>query len=264
MALATIRNSRTRTWKIVDVTKEVIRNYFEETTKEIGDVRPAEPTPPVQSPPNTCHTRPPSLTQLTPHDNLQFEPLEPPISLSPQQTQPLLLHPNVQADETLALSPEFFLSPQYSDSSIEDGIFVPGSQYAELQATLRRRIIDTARSTGPSRSGTPEFPNLRNAEAQGTNDEESRVLARLSAEQEFVLWSNYIEEVAPWLDKFDNARHFGLVLPTLAKHQSHIRFSCLALSARQMERKAQKSDNSCSLALYQHAIRLLSPNLYQR
>lgn len=50
----------------------------------------------------------------------------------------------------------------------------------------------------------------------------------------------------------------------LAKHHPHIRYSILALSARQMERKAQTQDSSCSLALYQHAIHLLSPLLQLR
>jgi hypothetical protein len=96
------------------------------------------------------------------------------------------------------------------------------------------------------------------------DDEESRRLAHLSPEYEFELWQNYIDEVAAWLDKFDINRHFELVLPILAKQHPHIRYSILALSARQMERKAGATDNSCSLALYQHAIHLLSPLLQQR
>jgi hypothetical protein len=66
------------------------------------------------------------------------------------------------------------------------------------------------------------------------------------------------------MDKFDINRHFELVLPIMAKSHPHLRYSLLALSAAQMERKAQDSDNSCSLALYQHAIHLLSPLLQQR
>lgn len=66
------------------------------------------------------------------------------------------------------------------------------------------------------------------------------------------------------MDKFDINRHFELVLPIMAKSHPHLRYSLLALSAAQMERKARDSDNSCSLALYQHAIHLLSPLLQQR
>jgi hypothetical protein len=66
------------------------------------------------------------------------------------------------------------------------------------------------------------------------------------------------------MDKFDINRHFELVLPIMAKSHPHLRYALLALSAAQMERKAQETDNSCSLALYQHAIHLLSPLLQQR
>lgn len=71
-------------------------------------------------------------------------------------------------------------------------------------------------------------------------------------------------EVAPWLDKFDLYRHFELALPMLAKHHPHIKYSILALSSRQMELKGKMADNSRSLALYQHAIHLLSPLLQLR
>lgn len=92
----------------------------------------------------------------------------------------------------------------------------------------------------------------------------SRRLAHLSPQQEYVLWENYIYNVAGWLDKFDEKRHFELVLPIMAKSHPHLKYSLLALSARQMERKEQHPDNSCSLALYQHAIHLLSPLLQRR
>ena len=167
--------------------------------------------------------------------------------------------------------PEMFLSPQMSDSTFEDGIFLPGSQYQELHAALRSRIIDTARSTAPSRAGTPDVgenaTRHQQYDPQGLpldEDDESQILARLSLEEEYILWQNYIEEVASWIDKFDNDRHFEMVLPYLAKTNPHLKYSILALSARQKERKERKLDYSCSLALYQHAIHLLSPLLQRR
>lgn len=50
----------------------------------------------------------------------------------------------------------------------------------------------------------------------------------------------------------------------LAKSHAHLKYAIFALSARQMERKEKKLDYSCSLALYQHAIHLLSPLLHKR
>lgn len=164
-----------------------------------------------------------------------------------------------------------FLSPEMSDSAFEDGIFLPGTEYHELHAALRSRLIDTARSTQVSRLGTPETDDQAHIPIRDTlpdseldGEEETWRLAHLSPEQEFILWQNYITEVAAWMDKFDYDRHFELVLPMLAKAHSHLKYAILALSARQMERYEKKADYSSSLALYAHAIHLLSPQLQRR
>lgn len=47
----------------------------------------------------------------------------------------------------------------------------------------------------------------------------------------------------------------------MAKTAPHLRFSMLALSARQLERLQNKKSQSESLALYQEAIHLLLPEL---
>lgn len=65
------------------------------------------------------------------------------------------------------------------------------------------------------------------------------------------------------LDKLDHQRHFRRILPPLAREHSHLRYSILALSARQLERKDPKR-SSLSLALYQEAIHSLVPQLQAR
>lgn len=177
-------------YKIVNVTSEVIRDYFEESTNGIDDARVAEAAHvPVQLPLT------PKQTPLALHNgidtaqqDLAFNIL-PPIN-GDQQGSPLQTAlPSLGLNGTpLITSPDLFLSPQNSDSTFEDGIFLPGSQYQELHATLRSRIIDTARSTAPSRLGSPDLVREDTGE-----DEESRRLAHLSVEQEYVLWQNYIE-----------------------------------------------------------------------
>ncbi|EGP87199.1 unnamed protein product [Zymoseptoria tritici ST99CH_1A5] len=249
--------SKAQNFKIIDVTSEVIRDYFEETA--IDEIQESLRPPSAntsKSPPNV------SLPLGSTPNNLDLEHMG---SIASQIRSPpsLDIHPDLISDTPLLPDASvFFLSPQYSDPAFEDGIFLPGSQYQELHATLRSRIIDTARSTVPSRMHSPE-PHPVHVEVD-FDDEESRRLAHLSPEYEYELWQNYIEEVASWLDKFDINRHFELVLPIMAKQHPHLRYSILALSARQMERKARTMDNSCSLALYQHAIHLLSPLLQQR
>lgn len=189
-------------------------------------------------------------------------------SLPSHAPSPSILNADVAADPSILSGPDIFLSPQYSDPAFEDGIFLPGTQFQELHATLRSRLIDTARSTAPSRISSPEIPDsrppLHRSDSTESDDEESRRLAQLSAQQEYALWQNYIDEVAPWMDKFDNDRHFELVLPMISKSHAHVKYSILALSARQRELKARQTDDSLSLALYQHAIHLLSPLLQQK
>lgn len=257
--------ARGQGFQIINVTKEVIRDYFEETAHDEVDEMRVSDVPSRHHRPSTrgSVSTQPSHTFQSPvakQAHVVNQPI--PVVIEPEQ------YHNEHAAQTPFLPEDLFLSPQYSDSAFEDGIFLPGSEYQQLHAALRSRIIDTARSTAPSRLATPEpadeRPSLQRSDTAETEDEESRALAHLSAEEEYFLWQNYIDEAAPWMDKFDINRHFELVLPMLAKHHPHLRYSCLALSARQLERKSQINDNSRSLALYQHAIHLLSPLLHQR
>lgn len=245
------------------MTKEVIRDYFEEfANNEFSDLQtldivPLDPPRPFI--PDTNTSKP--------------ESMEPRRSVTSQGKFGDSSSPTSEALELPLGTPSIsndslFFSPQTSDSNFEDGIFLPGSQYQELSATLRSRLIDTARSTAPSRLGSPEVDDRRSPLSRTVSAEseyeESRRLAELSVEQEFVLWQNYIQEVASWLDKFDICRHFELVLPVIAKSHPHLRYSILAISARQVELRSQSADYALSLALYQHAIHLLSPLLQER
>jgi hypothetical protein len=60
---------------------------------------------------------------------------------------------------------------------------------------------------------------------------------------------------------FDNNHHFASTFPQMAKTAPHLRYSMLALSARQLERLQNKKSQSESLSLYQEAIHLLLPEL---
>lgn len=240
------------------MTPEVIRDYFEETTN--GD--PADIVMENGGPPRAPERNAQNISPVRNEPSLDTTLT----TLSPTEPSPVPLHvPHV----TFQMGQDMFMSPQLSDSTFEDGIFLPGSQYLELHSALRSRIIDTARSTANSRIASPEPEHFQPDEvAQAVTldeeDDEYKRLAQLSTEDEYLLWQNYIGEVASWCDKFDNERHFELVLPMLAKSHPHLKYSILALSARQKERQEHKLDYSCSLALYSHAIHLLSPLLQKR
>lgn len=182
-------SGRTSGYKIIDVTPEVIRDYLEESVDDsMEDIPTVDATPSTNTPQllldleDAGHNMPPNA----------FQGLD-------QQTPPISSHSDILPDPMLD-APHLFLSPHYSDPAFEDGIFLPGSQYQELHATLRSRLIDTAKSTVPSRIGSPDLqPYTADAEtapADSTEDEEFQRLANLSLEQEFVLWQNYIDEVA--------------------------------------------------------------------
>lgn len=64
---------------------------------------------------------------------------------------------------------------------------------------------------------------------------------------------------------FDQERHFGIVIPALARDFSALYYAMLAISARQIERKqGSQQDSFHSLQLYQESIRLLRPLLEVR
>ncbi|OLN98063.1 Transcriptional regulatory protein moc3-like protein 5 [Colletotrichum chlorophyti] len=166
------------------------------------------------------------------------------------------------------------------EGSYEDGIFLPGSAYHELHSTLRNHLIQEVRSNGPTRpaspvsgpnsrrrsvddssSGPPSSAEAPDAAGELSSDHEAPFLPM---EEECMLWKNWIDEISPWVDKFDNHRHFQHSLPTMARSHDHLRYSMLALSARQLELKDRSRPTDQSLALYQEAIHLLLPQLSTR
>ncbi|KAI8160564.1 Transcription activator AMTR1 [Colletotrichum sp. SAR 10_70] len=186
---------------------------------------------------------------------------------------------------TLALDPlidapfEFMDQMFTPEGSYEDGIFLPGSAYHELHSTLRNHLIQEVRSNGPTRPGSPASgQNSRRRSIDASSGENSSAEAPeatgeissdheppfLPLEEECALWKNWVDEISPWLDKFDNQRHFQHSLPTMARSHDHLRYSMLALSARQLELKNRDRPTDQSLALYQEAIHLLLPQLSTR
>lgn len=179
------------------------------------------------------------------------------------------------------------LTPQYMDEpfrpftpdggTFDDGIFLPGSTYHELHSTLRNNLFQEVRSNVPSRHGTPIADGFSgDTDAINSSGMTSRLYplseghlledqtsSLLTKEDECTLWRNWFDEIAPWLDKFDNHRHFQHIIPTMAPSHDHLNYSILALSARQIELKDHSATDK-SLALYQEAIHLLLPHLPTR
>ncbi|KAK8178007.1 Zn(II)2Cys6 transcription factor [Phyllosticta citrichinensis] len=200
--------------------------------------------------------------------------------LTSQPQSALHEHPLSDQDKTW-MSPDVSqeASSAFSEQLLVEspnGLYYPSSAYRDLQQDLHTHIVETARNSGLTRHATPEASAEAHMEhsrapphAETVSGATDRLesLARhpratgLTDQREIELWQNYLNEIAPWLDKFDNQRHFQFTIPILAKTCTHLRYSALALSARQQERKNPSRPYTESLGLYQEAIRNLVPEL---
>ncbi|KAG9605478.1 hypothetical protein KCU77_g1375, partial [Aureobasidium melanogenum] len=154
-------------------------------------------------------------------------------------------------------------------------MYYPNATYRELHTTLYNHMVDTARGTGLTRTGTPESDepqhdtNINSMHKHSSQwepvepdrSERSNLPKGMTVRREMELWRNYLDEIALWLDMFDNDRHFQIHLPILAQKSEPLRLSVLALSARQIERRDPDKPYTESLALYQEAIRLIAGEL---
>ncbi|KAJ2897134.1 Transcription activator AMTR1 [Zalerion maritima] len=231
--------------------------------------------------------------------------MEPPVQIDQavvnllylSQGQPPPPEPSENAESPHTQSPHF---QDFTDGIItgtaaspEDGIFLPGSTYHELHSTLRTHLLSqvTAPSVHEPTATSPllgvrpvDAPCLESGTGSGSSDiatsgyiSDGHKPPPVSRGEELRLWKNWITEIAPWLDKFDNARTFQHQLPDLSRSHPHLRYAILALSARQIERMDAASSlrssttatisdrgGDTSLMLYQEAIHLLLPTLHTR
>ncbi|KAH0341418.1 hypothetical protein KCU81_g6242, partial [Aureobasidium melanogenum] len=153
------------------------------------------------------------------------------------------LWPTMSNEETNALMEVDHVPAESPDIY---AMYYPNATYRELHTTLYNHMVDTARGTGLTRTGTPESDDSQHS---------------MTVRREMELWRNYLDEIALWLDMFDNDRHFQIHLPILAQNSEPLRLSVLALSARQIERRDPDKPYTESLALYQEAIRLIAGEL---
>ncbi|KAL2825885.1 fungal-specific transcription factor domain-containing protein [Aspergillus pseudoustus] len=204
----------------------------------------------------------PMVEDLTsPSDSTQFTSNE--ISQqylsSPEFVDELNLHALRNLSSSYpGMTPPLFDSSVFSDlSNPANDVFLPGSAYEALHTALRNRQLWTARPDIPSRPSSPtSVPERGRSESRARTGR-----FEVSPDRENILWQNYLNEICLWLDMFDNHRHFASTFPQMAKSAPHLRYSILALSARQMERKHGEKSQSESLSLYQEAIHLLLPEL---
>ncbi|KIX01902.1 uncharacterized protein Z518_07841 [Rhinocladiella mackenziei CBS 650.93] len=71
----------------------------------------------------------------------------------------------------------------------------------------------------------------------------------------------WITDCAPWLDMFDQERHFGLQVPILSQRSAAVFHALLAVAARTAERQGDIEGSRDSLELYSQAISSLTSSL---
>ncbi|KAH7095737.1 putative C6 transcription factor [Paraphoma chrysanthemicola] len=284
------RNRKPVRFKIKDVTSEVIRDYHH--TDHIGDVSD-ETDEPGNAAPSSRQNEPATHVQRSPiwqnpeliesatpsFDGVQHHAPD----QSPTQPEPTSIPMTLPPTGNL----HFFWDSPNATWNFDDNVFLPDSAYLDAHSTLRSHLMYEVRSTGNTRQTTPD-PYAQEAnmspviepgqESRHTSDVSIIVeepppegltflqssTQTLSDEEEFALWKNWVDEIAPWLDKFDSQRHFQHVLPIMARSHDYLRYSILAVSARQIERQRQSEHTERSLSLYQNAIQLVLPELHTR
>lgn len=153
---------------------------------------------------------------------------------------------------------EAFLSPE-TFSSLDE--YAANPRFLELQEELRSVVFTGITSLAPSRATSP-VPSETAQRIVAAPINQSLDLGRVTIPRKKLLLylKNWIIECAPYLDKFDEARHFGIQVPIIAQQSPALLYAVLAFSARQTERKAGLESRD-SLELYQVSIRLLAPIL---
>ncbi|KAK9257413.1 hypothetical protein V1507DRAFT_447147 [Lipomyces tetrasporus] len=139
----------------------------------------------------------------------------------------------------------------------ESGYAVGKSTYHDLHNTLRDYMFSSAKSIAPSR--TPSLLARTTIGRGGTRSD-----CTLSNIDKARLLRNYVDEIASWLDIFDNQRHFAIVLPRLAVNSHALFYSLLAISSRQIERIDHQYPSAVTLELYQQSIQHLLPNVQSK
>lgn len=165
---------------------------------------------------------------------------------------------------------ESFIAPVFEEEAfLSPGTFSSADEYAanprflELQEELRCVLFSAVASLDPSTYTSPPSEPLEEATGTTRISHQSLDFTRVSIPKIRLIHylKNWITECAPYLDKFDESRNFGVHIPILAQRSPALFYAILAFSARQTERKACLDKAYDSLELYQESIRLLGPCL---
>ncbi|KAK9314539.1 fungal-specific transcription factor domain-containing protein [Lipomyces starkeyi] len=168
---------------------------------------------------------------------------------------------NLQSPDSLPDSVQSYrsvtISPTNIDIVSDSGYAEENSTYHDLHNALLDYMFSSAKWMAPSRAPSP-VGSTTNGNCCTRNE---RALANIDKAR---LLRNYVDEVASWLDMFDNQRHFAIVLPRLALQSHALFYSLLSISSRQMERIDYQYPSAVTLELYQQSIQHLLPSVQSK
>ncbi|PKK40923.1 hypothetical protein CI102_14974 [Trichoderma harzianum] len=134
-----------------------------------------------------------------------------------------------------------------------------GPQLLALQEELRNVLfVGVANPPAGQHPSSPSAGLGKSASRQGgfdftrTTVPKTRIIKHLK---------NWISECAPPLDKFDEACHFGIHIPNIARTSPALFYAMLAFSATKSEKKKHLSGTLDSLEFYQASIEFLKTDL---
>lgn len=156
-------------------------------------------------------------------------------------------------------------APDFSPESLSTvDEYAANPRFIELQEELRGVLFAGASSYDLGRQTTPDPKEARGDDAVHTSYGDHLARVNIPKRRLIQYMQNWVVECAPYLDKFDHEKHFGISVPIVSETSPALLYALLAFSARQMERKNNWTKNHDSLELYQESIRLLAPGMQAR
>lgn len=125
---------------------------------------------------------------------------------------------------------------------------------------------ETDIGSNDSSANKPKFPEgLFNLLAKDFSDGNTQMNLQSVSVTDFdklKLYKIYIQEIAPWLDVFDNnTKQFGITIPNMAKSHMGLLNSMLALASRYLEKIDKDYSPKKTVSLYHDTLRSLIPTV---
>lgn len=128
--------------------------------------------------------------------------------------------------------------------------------------SLTSDILNSLDSTGEDHSPNNRLDHTRSlsTQHQTTIESSSYVVDEIKLNhRDFELFTNFVEEIAGWLDMFDHKKHFTTIFVTQSRKCLPLYYSILAISSRHLDRTKNLKNERLTYRLYQRSLYYLVP-----